>query len=1026
MQRPPLFTAVLVAALCLLTPSLAVAAGGPSGIGNFGPTGLEVELTEDHTLKVLKVQAGSPAEGKIEQGHFITRINGQPPALDEYDDARVFAARNYLADFITEAEATDGELRMVVRTGPEKKPYNVTLTIPVLGKYSDTWPIDCTKTDKIIRMNADYLHSIAGGDGENLINHNMYDAWAILSLLATGEEQDLGLVRKVYASRMAGFSKDQVGSHNWHNGMQGIAVCEYYLRTGDKSVMPLINEVCEKIRKYQVQGGWSHWAKGINPQYVAGGHLNAAGTQNLTTLLLAEMCGADVDKQALLDALPLFLRYVGHGLTPYGNHRPEDGYGSNNAKTEMVGMAMGVAARSTDGEVYAMARDKSTSMSVYDYPHILRGHTGGYGTTWYGVASIWMTEKKPELYYNRFKQLKWHYELSRRFDGAMGLSGSGRYDQLKYGRSLILGLSAPRKTLQITGAPTSPYAREFSLPRQPWGRPSDTAFYTLTGGPGYKGTDLLPHAEFNAIPDMNEDGLRSMASHPEQAYRMRAAHAIRDQQMYRLIEELLFSGDPLAQQTACRAINMLESWGLRFAKDWRGRHSLDAHEFTPRMFEGLMRIIKDARSPLWSVDQALIACAAATTDQIKSELDTILPFLQYDEVYLKESATIALAPAMSDEAAFARVLPLVNMTIATNMNAKTRGVMNWAMKQAVQRASPAIQQMALEARVHKYKMTPHIPNREEGVDIRGITSCALEAGIRGIAYKDGWGEPNRPDMILLAADLAAERIDQFRNRELNRVIDILLNAGESLEGEDRVKMGVIMSRHFRPAVVGEGGDALMQAFEARDRGAMNKLNKLLAIDDMSGIPGGWEMFGRDSEGNAQWWFTSFEPSSKLPPDVRNRWREVTIPDRLKGWYKPGYNPKANGWERVEDSVFGVAPRGYTVSGDWMKDRLETSGEAVFVRKKFEIEDLNYKLFRLNTYSRQGFDVYLNGHKVASRTNRSRTWQASTVYLGDQQIAHLKPGENVIAVRSFLQYFRGPTGGGVDVFLEGLREFPSVE
>ena len=255
------------------------------------------------------------------------RINGAPIPEGFWEH------RKHLADLITKAEATDGKLTFTTDKG------DVTLTLPVLGSFSDTWPVNCPKTDKIIAANAACLRGLAQS-GKGLTGHNMTDGLAILSLLSTGEEQDLEIVRGIYQKKMAAFKPETVGPHSWHNGYQGIAACEYYLRTGDKSVMPLINAIADAARRYQVHGGYYHWATAANPGY---GVVNATGTNMLTFMLLAKHCGAKVDEKSLHNSLRFFYRFVGHGNNPYGDGRCESGM-SGNGKTEQIAAAMRVAA----------------------------------------------------------------------------------------------------------------------------------------------------------------------------------------------------------------------------------------------------------------------------------------------------------------------------------------------------------------------------------------------------------------------------------------------------------------------------------------------------------------------------------------------------------------------------------------------------------------------------------------------------------------------------------------------------------
>jgi len=60
------------------------------------------------------------------------------------------------AQIITDAEAGDGKVTFMIRDTEESKPYEVVVKIPVLGAYSATWPLNCPKSDKIVRNMADW------------------------------------------------------------------------------------------------------------------------------------------------------------------------------------------------------------------------------------------------------------------------------------------------------------------------------------------------------------------------------------------------------------------------------------------------------------------------------------------------------------------------------------------------------------------------------------------------------------------------------------------------------------------------------------------------------------------------------------------------------------------------------------------------------------------------------------------------------------------------------------------------------
>ena len=88
---------------------------------------------------------------------------------------------------------------------------------------------------------------------------------------------------------------------------------------------------------------------------------------SLTFLLMARLCGVDVDDDMFNEALQQLHRFAGHGNVPYGNGPPEGGF-RDNGKTSGLAIAMAVAAQLTpDGEssVYVNARENSAMKSFY-------------------------------------------------------------------------------------------------------------------------------------------------------------------------------------------------------------------------------------------------------------------------------------------------------------------------------------------------------------------------------------------------------------------------------------------------------------------------------------------------------------------------------------------------------------------------------------------------------------------------------------------------------------------------------------
>ena len=330
-------------------------------ITRFGPVGIGIDLVQPaFTMQIRNVEDGSPAAaaGKLKKGQIIETINGQK--LADIDP------RIQLGNIITDAEATDGVVKLVVKDAPTAAPQEVVVKIPVLGSYSKTWPLDCPKSDKIVRNYADYLAKPDSNKG--------FSGIGMLFLLSTGEDKDLAPVRQ-WVHGMIG---KPAPTYAWHLGYGGIPLTEYYLRTGDAAALPIIQKWVESAAKAEYLDAWAGRG-GVTHISYGNGHLNAGGTAVVTFLQLAKECGANVDESLLRRTLVHFFRYAGRGNNPYGDDRPETSF-VDNGKNGNLAFAMAAAASLTpDGEqsIYARARDTAAMTGFYTTTFMLHGHTGG-------------------------------------------------------------------------------------------------------------------------------------------------------------------------------------------------------------------------------------------------------------------------------------------------------------------------------------------------------------------------------------------------------------------------------------------------------------------------------------------------------------------------------------------------------------------------------------------------------------------------------------------------------------------------
>jgi Family of unknown function (DUF6288) len=659
----------------------------PWNVRNLGPVGIGIDLAIDQkqtgfTMVISNVEKGSPAEktGKFKKGQIIESINGR--ILKDIDP------RIILGDIITEAEASDGKVVLKI-----KDQGDTVVSIPVMGRYSPTWPLNCPKSDKIVRNLADLL-----------AKREKPTMGAVIFMLSTGESKDLDVVR----GWMRNF-KD-IGSINWHRGYMGPGVCEYYLRTGDASVLPAIKGAVKELEKWMYNGGWSARSAPASFTYSTGtGQLHAAGVHCMTFLLMARMCGVEVDEYTLQETLTQFYRFAGHGNVAYGDGFPEGGY-TDNGKHSGLALAMSAAARLTpDGEssVYAKARDNSAMKAFYATNWFHAAHTGGgLGEIWHHSAMSLMSEKRPVQHRSYLDTRRWVMDLSRRHDGSIGIAGmTDRYDvsvtdplndTIDFGTYFALTYTLPRKHLQLHGAPRSKFAKTHKLPVRPWGNEADDIFLSneYVANPSFSNKELLDEKVPNESsfpvmntmndPQVSEEHLARYLHHPEIGLRVASIRATVLHGHHQTIIPCLKSND-----ARLRHLGVLAIRGM-----FKGNPIPD-DKLTPEMFELIGKMINDPNESWWVTQDAIVALARADKQTISRHRDRLLDLLDNRNcAWTKTNALTTLARICTQPDQYKIVLPHI-LTASTKIwnNAASYRLSN-AIRTELATATPEVKAFA--------------------------------------------------------------------------------------------------------------------------------------------------------------------------------------------------------------------------------------------------------------------------------------------------------------------------------------------
>ena len=414
--------------------------------------------TASRQILVTHVGAKSPADGVVKVDDVIVGVGGKLFG----DDARKSIA---VAIQEAEKEANGGILKLTVsRAGKSEE---VQLKLKVMGTYSDTAPWDCPKSKRIFDEACTVLE-------KEPLEENWHGAINGLALLATGKPEYLPKVQ-AFARKIGPTTLKlelKVGQVIWDWSYRNLFLCEYFLLTGDKEVLPAINEYTVTLAKGQsMYGTFGHGVSdrtakgelhGSIPPY---GPVNMAGLPANLSIVMGQRCGVkhpEVER-AIETASRFFGYFVDKGAIPYGEHEPWP-YHENNGKNSITAVMFSLQEnRIKESQFFA-------KMATAGHRNRECGHTGqGFSYLW---SALGANAGGPAAATAFFKEASWHFDLVRRSDGSFTYDGSEQFgagktdDNTYYGKSGYNGLSPnatyvltyalPLKQLCITGKGVNP------------------------------------------------------------------------------------------------------------------------------------------------------------------------------------------------------------------------------------------------------------------------------------------------------------------------------------------------------------------------------------------------------------------------------------------------------------------------------------------------------------------------------------------------------------------------------------------
>jgi hypothetical protein len=566
---------------------------------NMGPTGATAWMRGYHFV-VMSIQQGSPARGTLMLGDVVVGADGR--MFGPETDPRITLGRA-----IGDAEATGQPLKLHVLR--EMTPCVVSIALPPLGAYAATWPEACDKSRRILDQACQSLLDSQLPDGQQVTDGAFGTFTSGLLFLATGESEYLDAARRA-AYKAASLDYATISYNNWAMGYGGLLLAEYYLATGDDSVLAKLEEVAGMIAAGQMRSGtWGH--KSPAAGY---GALNQTGLVTTMTLLLARECGVAVDDAAIDHALNFFRRYAGTGSVPYGDHRPGNSL-DDNGKNAMAAVLFHLAGEAD------VAADFAASVAV-SYWQREEGHTGGLFSIIWGPLGAALAEQDKQRAFLDYQT--WYYDLARQWHGAFTLlpyhEALTRFDDSGYiygggpanTGGIALAFALPARKLRILGAPPSVFAAELSgdlkLARNQYLARDWTACDATLAA--IDPADLASDDERRRLDQLRQARDLALASTEHVLMEIDAnlteGAAYRASQQFEALKRCLGeAGDPRFADLDNRFADSVTAWhvreGRQFYERWEGMLGFAVKSWVPqgpqakRMLEG----VPSPRLPIW-------------------------------------------------------------------------------------------------------------------------------------------------------------------------------------------------------------------------------------------------------------------------------------------------------------------------------------------------------------------------------------------------------------------------------------------
>jgi hypothetical protein len=433
------------------------------------------------------------------------------------------------------------------------------------------------------------------------------------------------------------------------------------------------------------------------------------------------------------------------------------------------------------------------------------------------------------------------------------------------------------------------------------------------------------------------------------------------------------------------------------------------------MLEAVTKMLSDPAEAWYVVDGALMALKFAPPEAIHARRPLILPWTKHSDWWLRESAFLALTGLEKDDALYLEILPTLLQVATEEYHTQPRARMMNHLEGVLKRKTPAspagkLIVAGLQKAVEPSEIKPGLRAPEGAYNVIQAVKACIQ---------------NDPATAVFVAQAMQARFSALATKDLVALV------GAPSANPENPPYGLYTTLPKQPADQREAlTDILFKAYRQELIRRMNAeegenralIDTIIDLTRLRKPVAGWKPLGKVPPAERIWRFASFDPlteKDRRHPREKKRFRDIQLPDGLKGWHKPDYDDST--WHKGRAPIgvgdFRRGSASFENQSDWGK------GEFLVMRTTFEVDAVDCDLYRLTILARQGFRVYLNGHAIHTYIWWKDKPHYRPIVLGEGQIKHLKKGTNVLAAYANVEYdkkTREPCGQ-MDLFIEGLKK-----